>query len=142
MQTRYVNDIQQPIEKRQKCNISVLLNLQFFVYVLQIVVCPFVQLLLAIVFSVLIRYTDSDYSFSIFKLFLDPTVRGKGGAIQQPVKPRHIYVHVQSQHHMSWSVLDVQLFEVRGGCSLWQYCWNCKECFGYKFLLYLFFLIS
>jgi hypothetical protein len=35
------------------------------------VVCPFVRFLLAIVLSVLLlRYTDSDYPFGIFKLFL------------------------------------------------------------------------
>ena len=38
-------------------------------YVLYIVVCPFVLFRLAIVLSVL-RYTDSDYPFGIFKLFL------------------------------------------------------------------------
>jgi hypothetical protein len=38
-------------------------------YVLLIVVCPFVLFLLAIVLSVLLRYTDSDYPFGIFKLF-------------------------------------------------------------------------
>jgi hypothetical protein len=38
-------------------------------YVLLIVVCPFVLFLLVIVLSV-IRYTDSDYPFDIFKLFL------------------------------------------------------------------------
>ena len=47
----------------------VLLDLYFYVYVLQIVVCPFVLFLLAIVLSVLLRYTDSDYLFGIFKLF-------------------------------------------------------------------------
>jgi hypothetical protein len=31
---------------------------------------PFVFFLVAIVLSVLLRYTDSDYPFSIFKLFL------------------------------------------------------------------------
>ena len=45
-----------------------LLDHQFYMYVLQIVVCPFVLFLLAIVLSVL-RYTDSDYPFGIFKLF-------------------------------------------------------------------------
>jgi hypothetical protein len=39
-------------------------------YVLLIVVCPFVLLPLAIVFSVLLRYTDSDCPFGIFKLYL------------------------------------------------------------------------
>jgi hypothetical protein len=42
----------------------------FYVYVLQIVVCPFVLFLLAIVSSVLLRFMDSDYPFGIFKLFL------------------------------------------------------------------------
>ena len=37
---------------------------------LEIVVFPFVLFLLAIVLYVLLRYTDSDYSFGIFKLFL------------------------------------------------------------------------
>ena len=37
--------------------------------VLQMVVCPFVLFLLAIVLSVLLRYTDSVYPFGIFKLF-------------------------------------------------------------------------
>jgi hypothetical protein len=37
------------------------------------VVCPFVLFLLAIVLSVLLRFTDSDYPFGIFKLFLYPT---------------------------------------------------------------------
>ena len=39
-------------------------------YVLCIVVCPFVLFLLAIVLSVLLRNTDSDYPFGIFKLFI------------------------------------------------------------------------
>ncbi len=36
---------------------------------LLIVVCPFVLFLLAIVLSVLLRYTDSDCPFGIFKHF-------------------------------------------------------------------------
>jgi len=47
-----------------------LLDLLVDVYVLYIVVCPFVLSLLAIVLSVLHRFTDSDYPFGIFKLFL------------------------------------------------------------------------
>jgi len=39
-------------------------------YVLLIVVCPFVLFLSVIVFSVLLRFTDSDYTFGFFKLFL------------------------------------------------------------------------
>ena len=38
--------------------------------VLQVIVCPFVLFLLAIVLSVLLRSTDSEYPFGIFKLFL------------------------------------------------------------------------
>jgi len=39
-------------------------------YVLSIIVCPFVLFLLAIVLSVLLRYMVSDCPFGIFKLFL------------------------------------------------------------------------
>ena len=46
----------------------VLLDLMCYVYVLVIVVCPFVLFLLAIVLSVVLRYTDSDYTFDIFNL--------------------------------------------------------------------------
>ena len=35
------------------------------------VVCPFVLFLLAIALSVLLRYTDSDHPFGIFKLFIN-----------------------------------------------------------------------
>jgi hypothetical protein len=38
-------------------------------YVLPIVVCPFVLFLLAVELSVLLRYTVSDYPFGIFNLF-------------------------------------------------------------------------
>ena len=38
--------------------------------VIKIVVCPFVVFVLTIVLSVLLRYTDYDYPFGIFKLFL------------------------------------------------------------------------
>jgi len=48
----------------------VLLDLKFYVYVLWIVVFPFVLFLLVIVLYVLLRYTDTDYAFGIFKLFL------------------------------------------------------------------------
>jgi hypothetical protein len=45
-------------------------SIVFMCNVFQIVVCPFVLFLLAIVLSVLLQFTDSDYSFGIFKLFL------------------------------------------------------------------------
>jgi hypothetical protein len=47
----------------------VLLGLYFYLYVLWIVAWPFVPFRLAIVLSVLLRYTDSDCPFDIFKLF-------------------------------------------------------------------------
>ena len=34
------------------------------------VICAFVPFLLTIVLSILLRFTDSDYPFGIFKLFL------------------------------------------------------------------------
>ena len=46
-----------------------LIDLYLYVYVLQIVVYPFVIFLLTIVLSVLSRFTNSDYPFGIFKLF-------------------------------------------------------------------------
>ena len=52
----------------------VLLGLQFYVYVLQNVVCPFVLFVLVILLSVLLRFTDSDYPFGIFKRFFYHTV--------------------------------------------------------------------
>ena len=48
----------------------VLLDLKFYVYVLKIIVCPFVLFLLPIVLFVLLRLTASNYPFGIFKLFL------------------------------------------------------------------------
>ena len=49
----------------------VLLDLQLYMYVLQIVVCPFVLFHLVIVLSVRLRYTDSGYPFDIFKPFFE-----------------------------------------------------------------------
>ena len=46
-----------------------LLDLQFYVYVLWIVIFPFVLFLLAIVLSGLLRFMDFDNPFDIFKLF-------------------------------------------------------------------------
>ena len=47
-----------------------LLDLYFYVYALWIVFCLYVLFLLAIVLSVLFRFTDCDYPYGIFKLFL------------------------------------------------------------------------
>jgi len=52
-----------------------LLDLWLYMYVLLIVVCPFVLFILAIVLSVFLRYTDSDYPFGVFKLFLVASIK-------------------------------------------------------------------
>ena len=49
----------------------------FLCNILQIVVCPFLCLLLTIVLSVPLRFTDSDYPIGIFKLFLSDMIRNK-----------------------------------------------------------------
>jgi hypothetical protein len=49
----------------------------FLCNVLWIVICPFVIFLFAIVLSFLLRFTDSNYSFAIFKLFLSPICLSK-----------------------------------------------------------------
>jgi hypothetical protein len=50
------------------------INRKFTMGKLKSVVCPFVHFPLAIVLSVLLRYTDSDYPFGIFKLFSKETM--------------------------------------------------------------------
>jgi hypothetical protein len=45
-------------------------SLDLYVYVLQVVVCPFAPILLVIVWSVRLPITDSDNPFRIFKIFL------------------------------------------------------------------------
>jgi hypothetical protein len=46
--------------------------------VLLIVVCPFVLFILIIGLSILLRYTDSDYPFGVFNLFLRSHGIGRG----------------------------------------------------------------
>ena len=62
--------IQYPSGAHEFLVVFVLLDLQFYIYVLWIVVCPFELFLLGIVLSVLLRYTDSDCPFGIFKLLI------------------------------------------------------------------------
>ena len=57
-------------------------------YVLLIVVCPFVLFILAIVLSVLLRYTDSDCPFGMFKLFF-PSRRWHHNKKQKTMKQPH-----------------------------------------------------
>jgi len=57
-------------------------------YVLLIVVCPFVLFLLAIALSVFLQYTDSDCPFGIFNLFLSMEESGVLGKNHRPV-PSH-----------------------------------------------------
>ena len=53
------------------CNIIFCSHNNLSLYILSIVVCSFVLFLLTIVLSVLLGYTDSDWHFGIFKLFLE-----------------------------------------------------------------------
>jgi hypothetical protein len=50
------------------------------------VVCPFVLFLLVIVWSVLLRYTDSDYPFGFFKLFLDDQTKRTATTFQNTTR--------------------------------------------------------
>ena len=68
----------------------VLLHLQFYMYVLSIVVCPFVVFLLAIVLSVLLRYTVSDCPFGIFKLFFQCMQNKMYGVLEGTFFKQHI----------------------------------------------------
>jgi transcription initiation factor IIF auxiliary subunit len=62
-------------------------------YALLIVACPFVLLLLAIVLSVLLRYTDSDCPFGIF-IQVKPV-----GLVQSGHHHQHHHHHHQHHHH-------------------------------------------
>ena len=68
-----------------------------FIYVLQIVVWPFVLFLLVIVLSVLLRYTDSDYPFGIFKLFFN-----RDG--------QHFNQYHKTNNHLSYITLFVRFY--------------------------------
>ena len=70
----------------------VLLDLQFYMYVLQIVVCLFVLCLLSIVLYVLLRYTDYDCPFSIFKLFFLQNIAHLALNNNHPLTAGHIWV--------------------------------------------------
>jgi hypothetical protein len=65
-QSGHVNHVdKKKTEIKHKTHISTAVNFYKSKFV-----CPFVFYLLAIVLSVLLRFTDSDYCFGIFKLFL------------------------------------------------------------------------
>ena len=85
--------------KYRQDNISVymLLDLWFYIYVLQTIVCPFVYFLLAVGLSVPLRYTDSDYPFGIFKLFLQ-SQSGRRGHDRMVVGFTTIY-SIGAYHH-------------------------------------------
>ena len=55
----------------------------FICCVLYIVVCPFLLFLLAIVLSILLRLTVSDYLFDIFKLLMSPLLSRRPSPILQ-----------------------------------------------------------
>ena len=75
----------------------VILDLQFYMYALQIVVCPFV-LFFSPLCCLLIRYTNYDYPFGILKLFSPlPIFPGKSKQFVSLIK------------HVSWTIWVVGL---------------------------------
>ena len=64
----------------------------FYVYVLQIVVWHLVLFLLSIVLSVLLRLTDSDYPFGIFKLFFIVSLTISPNSFQLQFFLRTLYI--------------------------------------------------
>ena len=84
---------------------SCYLIVSFMCNVLQIVVCPFIFFLLAIVLSVLPRFTDSDYPFwHLQTLFIPPLPGGEGGilfylypSVRPSVRPRYFSLHFSQQ---------------------------------------------
>jgi hypothetical protein len=72
-----------------------------------IVVCPLVPFLLAIEFSVILRYLDSDYPFGIFKLFL--VLDGLVYGCQTPLVTIFQLYHCDQYH---WSRKPEHLLQV------------------------------
>ena len=75
-----------------------------------IVVCPFVLVLVAIVSSVLLRYTDSDCPFGIFKLFL-----------QQDIYDENAVTWLSSSSLCTVVTTVVCLFVPFWHCSFWSF---------------------
>jgi hypothetical protein len=81
--------------------------------------CPF---LLAIVLSVLLRYTDSDYPFDIFKLFFATTLVHRG------VDPRYGQLDLEKialvflREAVLLSTSKILLAESRCNVSNWKEC--------------------
>ena len=91
--------------------------------------CPFVLFLLVIVFSVL-RYTNSDYPFDIFKLFLVISAQSYANSIHRVFNCCPLFWYVQliiitnmyiaSDHTVMANMFCLfwfYLFNVRAGCS-------------------------
>ena len=71
-----------------------------------IIVCHFVLFLLAIVLSVLLPYTDSDYLFGIFKLFWELL------ALLNVLLSFQIYRHFQFGGHIEVPLLHIKHIEL------------------------------
>ena len=97
---------------------------------MKIVVCPFVLFLLAIVLSVLLRYTDSDYPFGIFKLFLVISSQSYANLIHHVFNCHHLFwyfqlilitnMYIAYDHTLMANMFCLfwfYLFHVRAGCS-------------------------
>ena len=67
------HDITDILLKVSKTPIPIKQSIYFLWSILLIIVCPIVLFLLTIMVSVLLRFTTSDYSFVIFRLFLSLT---------------------------------------------------------------------
>ena len=77
------------------------------------VVCTFVLFLLAIALSFLLRYTDSDYTFGIFKLFLSMSM-----AIQKIVQIKQNIRDSMEIYKVKGKCLDPWTFELRSTLPL------------------------
>ena len=87
----------------------------------------FVLFLLAIVLSVLLRFTDSDYPFGIFKLFLINYIIQelyfavvKGKIIDISIKSPKVRYQVENMYNFK-----VRFHITTSVYSLWKYCQQC-----------------
>jgi len=82
------------------------------------VVCPFVLFLLAIVLSVLLRYTDYDCPFGVFKLFLCKESLNCYGQ-QFPCMP---YSRSTFVFYIYFSIIsDILVYNFILGLGLWRF---------------------
>jgi hypothetical protein len=81
-------------------------SLVFYVMFCRSFVCPFVLLPLAIVFSILLRFTASDYPFGIFKLTLEENGTAYSSGAHDFMQPHpRLFVGVAVALFLVFSVL-------------------------------------